>query len=73
MRTSSNDFLDKDFKEKSIQEINKMLEEELKKPVKKRNYDKIEELETKIELFRQELPSKLQDLVVAELKKLAIS
>ncbi len=44
MRTSSNDFLDKDFKEKSIQEINKMLEEELKKPVKKRNYDKIEEL-----------------------------
>ena len=44
MRISSNDFLDTDFKEKSIQEINKMLGEELKKPAKKRNYDKIEEL-----------------------------
>ncbi len=44
MRTSSNDFLNTDSKEKSIQEINIMLSEELKKPAKKRNYDKIEEL-----------------------------
>ena len=44
MRDSWSSFLDMDFKEKSIQEINTMLEEELKKPAKKRNYDKIEEL-----------------------------
>lgn len=44
MRDSWSSFLNTDFKEKSVQEITKMLEEELKKPVKKRDYDKIEEL-----------------------------
>ena len=44
MSNSWSSFLDTDFKEKSIQEINEMLDEELKKPAKKRNYDKIEEL-----------------------------
>lgn len=44
MRDSWSSFLNTDFKEKSIQEINEMLNEELKKPAKKRNYDKIEEL-----------------------------
>lgn len=44
MKDSWSSFLNTDFKKKSIQEINKMLAEELKKPAKKRDYDKIEEL-----------------------------
>ena len=44
MRDSWNHFLNTDLKEQFIQEINRVLEEELKKPARKRDYDKIEEL-----------------------------
>ncbi|MDE6657228.1 MAG: DUF4367 domain-containing protein [Oscillospiraceae bacterium] len=44
MKDSWNDFLDEDLKEQFIQEINRALDEELKKSAKKRDYDKIEEL-----------------------------
>ena len=44
MRDAWNDFLNTDLKEQFIQEINIALDEELKKPAKKRDYDKIEEL-----------------------------
>lgn len=44
MRDAWNDFLNTDLKEQYIQEINRALDEELKKPAKKRDYDKIEEL-----------------------------
>ena len=44
MRDAWNDFLNTDLKEQFIQEINRVLEEELKKTAKKRDYDKIEEL-----------------------------
>ncbi|MDE6776840.1 MAG: DUF4367 domain-containing protein, partial [Oscillospiraceae bacterium] len=44
MRDAWNDFLNTDLKEQFICEINKALDEELKKSAKKRDYDKIEEL-----------------------------
>lgn len=44
MRDSWNHFLNTDLKEQFIQEINRALDKELKKPAKKRDYDKIEEL-----------------------------
>ena len=44
MRDAWSDFLNTDLKEQFIREINRALDEELKKPAKKRDYDKIEEL-----------------------------
>ncbi|MDE5738432.1 MAG: hypothetical protein K2H93_08705, partial [Oscillospiraceae bacterium] len=44
MRDAWNDFLNTDLKEQFIREINRALDEELKKPAKKRDYDKIGEL-----------------------------
>lgn len=44
MRDAWNDFLNTDLKEQFIQEINRALDEKLKKFAKKRNYDKIKEL-----------------------------
>ncbi|MDE7120802.1 MAG: DUF4367 domain-containing protein [Oscillospiraceae bacterium] len=44
MRDAWSDFLNMDLKKQFIQEINRALDKELKKPAKKRDYDKIEEL-----------------------------
>ena len=43
MRDAWNYFLNTDLKEQFIQEINRALDEKLKKFAKKRNYDKIKE------------------------------
>ena len=44
MRDAWNDLLNTDLKKQFVQEINRALDEKLKKSAKKRDYDKIEEL-----------------------------